>query len=84
MTDLSQPHDRLFKALVSHPETAGALLREYLPKEIVELLAPDDPELMPGSFVSQELQPYYSDRLFRAKTTSGKALCFYTLMEHKS
>ncbi|NGZ07212.1 MAG: Rpn family recombination-promoting nuclease/putative transposase, partial [Magnetococcales bacterium] len=45
MTDLAQPHDRLFKALVSHPETAGALLREYLPKEIVELLAPDDPEL---------------------------------------
>ncbi|MBF0439618.1 MAG: Rpn family recombination-promoting nuclease/putative transposase [Magnetococcales bacterium] len=84
MTELAQPHDRLFKALMSHSETAGALLREYLPKEIVALLAPGPPELMPGSFVSQELRPYYSDRLFRAKTLSGKSLFFYTLMEHKS
>ncbi|GAB0057898.1 Recombination-promoting nuclease RpnE [Candidatus Magnetaquicoccaceae bacterium FCR-1] len=84
MSDLFQPHDRLFKALVSNPETAGALLREYLPQEIVALLAPGDPELEPGSFVSQELQPYYSDRLFRSTTLSGRNLFFYTLMEHKS
>ncbi|MBF0182182.1 MAG: Rpn family recombination-promoting nuclease/putative transposase [Magnetococcales bacterium] len=84
MTDLAQPHDRLFKALVSHPETAGALLREYLPKEIVALLAPGNPEPVPGTFVSQELQPYYSDMLFCSKTLSGRSLFFYTLMEHKS
>ncbi|MBF0439535.1 MAG: Rpn family recombination-promoting nuclease/putative transposase, partial [Magnetococcales bacterium] len=69
---------------MSNPETAGALLREYLPKEIVALLSPEYPELIPGSFVSQELRPYYSDRLFRTKTLSGKSLFFYTLMEHKS
>ncbi|MBF0427724.1 MAG: Rpn family recombination-promoting nuclease/putative transposase [Magnetococcales bacterium] len=84
MKELSHPHDRLFKALVSHPETAGVLLREYLPKEIIVLLTPDDPEPVPGSFVSQELQPYYSDMLFRSKTLSGRNLFFYTLVEHKS
>ncbi|MBF0438676.1 MAG: Rpn family recombination-promoting nuclease/putative transposase, partial [Magnetococcales bacterium] len=84
MTELTQPHDRLFKALISTPESAGALLREYMPKEIVALLAPEEPELVPGSFVSEELRPFYSDRMFRAKTLSGKSLYFYTLMEHKS
>ncbi len=69
---------------MSNLETAGALLREYLPKEIVALLAPGNPEPVPDTFVSQELQPYYSDKLFRSKTLSGKDLFFYTLMEHKS
>ncbi|MBF0178999.1 MAG: Rpn family recombination-promoting nuclease/putative transposase [Magnetococcales bacterium] len=84
MIELAQPHDRLFKALMSDLGTAGALLREFLPKEIVTLLAPDDPEPVPGSFVSQELLPFYSDKLFRAKTLSGESIFVYTLMEHKS
>ncbi|MBF0612993.1 MAG: Rpn family recombination-promoting nuclease/putative transposase [Magnetococcales bacterium] len=84
MTNLPQPHDRLFKALLSHPETAGALLREYLPAPIVALLTPDNPELVSETFVSQELRPVYSDRVFRSKTVTGKEVFFYTLMEHKS
>ncbi|MBF0611008.1 MAG: Rpn family recombination-promoting nuclease/putative transposase [Magnetococcales bacterium] len=76
MTNLSQPHDRLFKALMSHPETAGALLREYLPPAIVALLAPGNPELASETFVSQELLPFYSDRVFRSMTVTGKALFF--------
>ncbi|NGZ29476.1 MAG: Rpn family recombination-promoting nuclease/putative transposase, partial [Magnetococcales bacterium] len=63
MANLAQPHDRLFKALLSHPETAGALLREYLPAEIVTLLAPGNPELVSETFISQELRPFYSDRV---------------------
>ncbi|MBF0141564.1 MAG: Rpn family recombination-promoting nuclease/putative transposase [Magnetococcales bacterium] len=50
MSDLTQPHDRLFKALMSHPETAGALLSEYLPEEISALLAPLPPQFVEGSF----------------------------------
>ncbi|MBF0424064.1 MAG: Rpn family recombination-promoting nuclease/putative transposase, partial [Magnetococcales bacterium] len=64
MSDLTQPHDRLFKALMSHPETAGALLSEYLPEEISALLAPLPPQFVEGSFVDEELRGYLSDRLF--------------------
>ncbi|MBF0426544.1 MAG: Rpn family recombination-promoting nuclease/putative transposase [Magnetococcales bacterium] len=84
MNDLTQPHDRLFKALVSHPETAGALLREYLPEEISSLLAPTPPQFVEGSFVDEELRGYLSDRLFVATTLSGKPLHVYVLIEHKS
>ncbi len=84
MTDLTQPHDRLFKALMSHPETAGALLHEYLPVEISELLASLPPQLVDGSFVDEELRGYFSDRMFVATMLSGKPLHIYVLIEHKS
>lgn len=84
MSEITQPHDRLFKALLSTPETAGALLQEYLPSEVARLLSPEPPKLVEGSFVEENLRPYYSDRLFEAKTISGKPVCFYILIEHKS
>ncbi|MEO5332706.1 MAG: Rpn family recombination-promoting nuclease/putative transposase [Magnetococcus sp. YQC-5] len=84
MNEISQPHDRLFRTLLSTPETAGALLREYLPPEVSRLLAPEPPQLVDGTFVEETLRPYFSDRLFEAKTISGKPICFYTLIEHKS
>ncbi|MEO5347970.1 MAG: Rpn family recombination-promoting nuclease/putative transposase [Magnetococcus sp. YQC-9] len=84
MSEITQPHDRLFRTLLSTPETAGALLREYLPPEVSRLLAPEPPQLVEGTFVEETLRPYFSDRLFEAKTISGKPICFYTLIEHKS
>ncbi|MBF0625736.1 MAG: Rpn family recombination-promoting nuclease/putative transposase, partial [Magnetococcales bacterium] len=62
MSGIAHPHDLLFKALLSTPETAGTLLRERLPPEVVQLLAPEPPRLVEGSFVEEHLQPYYSDR----------------------
>ncbi|MBF0624957.1 MAG: Rpn family recombination-promoting nuclease/putative transposase, partial [Magnetococcales bacterium] len=61
MTDLAQPHDRFLKALLSTPETAGTLLRERLPKEVAEMLSPDPPELVDGSFVDEELRTHLTD-----------------------
>ncbi|MBF0140003.1 MAG: Rpn family recombination-promoting nuclease/putative transposase [Magnetococcales bacterium] len=84
MSDLTQPHDRLFKALMSHPEIAGALLHEYLPEKISALLAPLPPQLVDGSFVDEKLRGYFSDRMFVATMLSGKPLHIYVLIEHKS
>ncbi|MEO5349312.1 MAG: Rpn family recombination-promoting nuclease/putative transposase [Magnetococcus sp. YQC-3] len=84
MSEIAQPHDRLFKALMSHPETAGAFLRESLPPEVSRLFVPEPPQLVEGSFVEERLRPYYSDRLFRTRTISGRVLLLYTLVEHKS
>ncbi|MEO5369525.1 MAG: Rpn family recombination-promoting nuclease/putative transposase [Magnetococcus sp. DMHC-1] len=84
MIDLLHPHDRLVKVLLLQPESAGYLLRERLPPPVTAILAPGDPELVDGSFVSDELSAYFSDRLFRARTITGKDAFFYVLIEHKS
>ena len=40
-------HDAFFKNVLSDREAAGIFLREHLPREVVDLLAPGLPELMP-------------------------------------
>ncbi|MEO5334246.1 MAG: Rpn family recombination-promoting nuclease/putative transposase [Magnetococcus sp. YQC-5] len=69
---------------MSHPETAGAFLRESLPPEVSRLLVPEPPQLVEGSFIEERLRPYYSDRLFQTRTISGRLLLLYALVEHKS
>ncbi|MBF0153983.1 MAG: Rpn family recombination-promoting nuclease/putative transposase [Magnetococcales bacterium] len=81
---VAQPHDRFFKALLADPESAGALLRERLPGEVVALLASDPPELVEGSFIDDELQGHVTDRLYRVRLVAGSDAFVYTLLEHKS
>ncbi len=84
MSEITQPHDRFLKWLLSDPEKAGALLRERLPKEIAELLGPEPPELVEGSFVDEELRGHLTDRLFRMRTIHGRVALLYILIDHKS
>ncbi|MBF0164715.1 MAG: Rpn family recombination-promoting nuclease/putative transposase, partial [Magnetococcales bacterium] len=78
------PHDRFLKALLSNPATAGTLLRERLPKEVVAVLSTDPPELVEGSFVDEALRAHLTDRLYRVKTVTGRTALLYVLIEHKS
>ena len=66
------------------PGTAGTLLRERLPSEVVAILSDEPPELMPGSFVSRRLRGYRTDRLYRSRTITGRPVLIYTLIEAKS
>ena len=81
---LIKRHDQFFKRLLDHAGTAGALIRERLPWEVAERLAPDAPELVSGSFVDKELREYHTDRLYRVRTVDGDAAFIYALVEHKS
>ena len=79
------PHDALFRALVSNPARAGALLSEYLPREIVDLLDPGTPpEAMEGSFVDADAARTQCDALFRVRLRTGQDARIYVLLEHKS
>jgi hypothetical protein len=80
----AQRHDAFFQSLLDRPDNAGALLRERLPAEVAALLADEPPELVPGSFVSKRLRGYRTDRLYRARTLSGRPALVYALIEHKS
>jgi len=84
MPQPSDPHDKLFRALLDDPERARALLWEHLPPGIVAELADAAPEPVAGSFVDAALQGSQSDRLFRATLRDGRTAYVYTLLEHKS
>ena len=71
-----QRHDQFFQQLLDKPDVAGRLLRERLPPEVVELLADEPPELVPGSFVSRRLRGYRTDRLYRTRTRTRAGRCW--------
>ena len=77
-------HDSFFKRTLSDPELAGTFLREHLPPELVELLGPEVPVVIHGSFVDEELRQHHSDLLIRMQLRSGNDAFAYVLMEHKS
>jgi predicted transposase/invertase (TIGR01784 family) len=84
LTELARAHDKFFKALMSFPQAAAALLRERLPPALAELLADGPPEILDSVFVNEELQELFSDRLFRLRLRDGTPLLVYCLIEHKS
>ncbi|MDE0240652.1 MAG: Rpn family recombination-promoting nuclease/putative transposase [bacterium] len=81
----SHPHDTLFRALVSAPPLAAALLADYLPVPVAALLDPDmPPEHVEGTFIDEEGARSQCDALFQARLRTGKPLHIYALVEHKS
>ena len=74
------PHDALFRALVANPARAGALLEEYLPQEVADLLDPDtQPEAVEGSFVDADAARTQCDALFTQVGTFPLAPSFNVL-----
>ena len=81
----STPHDSLFRALVSSPRRAAALLREHLPGDMTALIDfghPPEPE--EGSFVDGTGAKTQCDALFRVRLKGGQDARVYVLLEHKS
>jgi predicted transposase YdaD len=77
-------HDAFFKSFMSKPELAGRFLQEHLPSDVVELLAPEPPVRVPGSFVGEDFAQNYADLLFQLRLKTGDPVLAYLLLEHKS
>ncbi len=84
MTEISNPHDKFFKATFGRLDVAADFLAHYLPPEVAAVLDLSDLELAKDSFVDAELQEYFSDLLYRARMKRGGAAYVYLLFEHKS
>lgn len=84
MTDLTNPHDRFFKELLSSPEMAADFLRNYLPQEVVAVLDLSAPEPVRDAFVDPDLQKHFADLLYRVRLRQGVEAFVYVLFEHKS
>ncbi|MDE0239424.1 MAG: Rpn family recombination-promoting nuclease/putative transposase [bacterium] len=81
----SQPHDTLFRAIVSAPPLASALLADYLPGPLAALLDPaSPPEHVEGTFIDDEGARSQCDALFQVRLRTGDPLHIYVLLEHKS
>ncbi len=78
------PRDSLFRALVSDPGRAAALIRDHLPNRITGLLTDAMPVPPDGSFVDEALRGSRSDMLFKVELASGGPAFVYVLAEHKS
>ncbi|SGZ20410.1 Putative uncharacterized protein [Moritella viscosa] len=62
------PHDALFKQFLTHPETARDLLEIHLPAKLLKVCDLSTLKLESGSFIEDNLRPYYSDVLYSLKT----------------
>jgi predicted transposase/invertase (TIGR01784 family) len=85
MSQLSNPHDKFFKATFSRPEIVTSFLEEYLPPAVVNALNLETLELQKDSFIAPDLQEYFSDLLYRTQAKDGETdVYIYLLLEHKS
>lgn len=70
-------HDTFFKGFMSDPQIAGPLLRQTLPRELLQWLADDPPELLPVSFVEDEMGRLHTDVMFRARSREREDVDVY-------
>lgn len=78
-------HDSLFRALVSEPQRAAALLAGHLPADVAARLDPDiPPEHLEGTFIDDMGRKSQCDALFRIRLRGGGEARVFALLEHKS
>lgn len=64
MSELTNPHDKFFKAALTQPDAARSFLRDYLPAAVAETLDLARLQLIKDSFVDETLQEQFSDLLY--------------------
>lgn len=76
-------HDAVFKQFLTHPETARDFLDIHLPPALRKICDLNTLQLASGSFLEDDLRPYYSDVLYSLKAGNGDGYV-YCLIEHQS
>ncbi|POW60823.1 ISNCY family transposase [Candidatus Pantoea alvi] len=78
------PHDAVFRQLLSQPDVARDFMEIHLPPQLLALCDLSTLRLASGSFVEDDLRPYFSDVLYSMKTRSGDDGYLQVLIEHQS
>ncbi|NXZ90040.1 Rpn family recombination-promoting nuclease/putative transposase [Serratia fonticola] len=78
------PHDLAFKQFLTHPDTARDFMQLHLPVELQAICDFSTLKLESGSFVEENLRPYFSDVLYSLKTTADDDGYIHVLIEHQS
>jgi len=77
-------HDGFLQGADGAARTAGALLRERLPKAVADALGQASPSSSRATFIDEELRESRSDRLYRMELKGGRSAYVFCLVEHKS
>ena len=77
------PHDLVFKTFLSRIETARDFIAIHLPSALLRLCDLQTLHLESGSFIEDDLHPYFSDMLYSLKTVCGDGY-IHVLIEHQS
>jgi predicted transposase/invertase (TIGR01784 family) len=77
------PHDAIFRTFLSHPDTARDFISLHLPPALLKICNLATLRLESGSFIEEDLRPYYSDVLYSLKTCTGEGY-IQVLIEHQS
>ena len=80
---MHQPHDKLFKAGFSDPETTARFLRSQLPPALTAAIDWSSLRLEPGCFIDSHFRQSESDLLFHARA-GEQAVAIYLLFEHQT
>jgi predicted transposase YdaD len=79
----TRPHDNLFHDTFEHPEHARGELQHLLGADLSARFDWSSLQLVPGTFVNEELRDSHSDLLFRV-LLGGHTAYIYLLFEHQS
>ncbi|MFV0261075.1 MAG: Rpn family recombination-promoting nuclease/putative transposase [Kluyvera sp.] len=83
MAEAASPHDAVFKTFLSRVETARDFIEIHLPPALIKLCKLETLRLESGSFVEDDLRPYYNDIIYSLQTTTGRGY-IHVLIEHQS
>ena len=83
ISEIQNPHDKLFRETWSDLENARSFLQNYLPTHVLQLLDLSGLEIVKDSLIEKDLSDYYSDMLYKV-TLAGQPGFIYVLFEHKS
>lgn len=75
MAETATPHDAVFKTFLSRVETARDFIELHLPSSLIQICKLDTLRLESGSFLEDDLRPYYSDILLFAGNHPRCGLC---------
>lgn len=84
MNEITNPHDKFFKEVLSQPEAARTFLRDYLPPAVVAELDLTHLQLIKDSFVDDALQEHFADLVFEVALRNHGSAYVCILFEHKS
>lgn len=83
--EISNPHDRYFRELVSEPQTAAEIARQTLPSEVLAQLDLSNPTLVDANWIDPDLQAHFADVLYQVPVANSEREAFLLILfEHKS
>lgn len=80
---IQNPHDKIFKETFSNVDVAKDFITHFLPPTVRNTIDVASIQPQKDSFISRDLQEYFSDLLFQTKIHNKPAYVYF-LFEHKS